>query len=285
MALLNCARRFRDELFRKRKARAPCLEFLRVTSSYQEGGKNEARNCERIVATVIRGAAHKACTRGGKQAAIAFILGAWISFSNTPSARSFRWRGPSSSPCWLFRRQYTFFPELINANCTPFHFRLLDTPYLAFFYPPFSLTHAHTLSRAMAMARTHAYPFSFSSSIHSCSLCLRLPLSVSHPSSPFPSTPFRLFQRGCWLQTGSWKFAIQDIDQLTRPTPPPPSHIRSLPPGAPLSLSVSLPFPSLSTALLLTIAKQSVFQTLLLIVHLIRSFLLWYSARILYKSR
>lgn len=156
---------------------------------------------------------------------------------------------------------------------------------MAFFYPPFFLTHAHTLSRAMAMARTHAYPFSFSSSIHSCSLCLRLPLSVSHPSPPFPSTPFRLFQRGCWLQTGSWKFAIQDIDQLTRPTPPPPSHIRSLPPGAPLSLSVSLPFPSLSTALLLTIAKQSVFQTLLLIVHLIRSFLLWYSARILYKSR
>lgn len=42
MALLNCARRFRDELFRKRKARAPCLEFLRVTSSYQEGGKERS---------------------------------------------------------------------------------------------------------------------------------------------------------------------------------------------------------------------------------------------------
>lgn len=128
------------------------------------------------------------------------------------------------------------FPELINANCTPFHFRLLDTPYLAFFYPPFSLTHAHTLSRAMAMARTHAYPFSFSSSIHSCSLCLRLPLSVSHPSSPFPSTPFRLFQRGCWLQTGSWKFAIQDIDQLTRPTHPPP-----IPLLLPRTFDLSLP--------------------------------------------
>lgn len=49
-----------------------------------------------------------------------------------------------------------------------------------------------------------------------------------------------------------------------------------------LSLSLSL---SLSVALLSTIAKQSVCQTLLLIVHLIRSFLPRYSARILYKSR
>lgn len=65
------------------------------------GEKNEARNCERIVATGIRGAAHKAWhTQGGKQAAIAFIiLGAWISFFETHVYRSSRLRGPSSSPC------------------------------------------------------------------------------------------------------------------------------------------------------------------------------------------
>lgn len=211
MALLNCARRFRDELFRKRKARAPCLEFLRVTSSYQEGGKNEARNCERIVATGIRGAAHKACTRGGKQAAIAFILGAWISFSNTPSARSFRWRGPSSSPCWLFRRQYTFFPELINANCTPFHFRLLDTPYLAFFYPPFSLSHTRILFPVRWRWRAHTHihsPFpprfipAPSVSVYRC-------LSLT-PRPPFPLLPFVCSSvvAGCRLGRGSLPFRI-----------------------------------------------------------------------------
>lgn len=148
---------------------------------------------------------------------------------------------------------------------------------------------AHTRIRR---AHTHI-PFSLSSLIHSCSLSPST--AVCRSPSPIPLSLYSLSSvpaRGCWLQTGSWKFAIQDIDQLTRPThpppippppSPPPSHIRSLPPSRRASLSLSLAFLS-PTALLLTIAKQSVCQTLLLIVHLIRSFLLWYSARILYKK-
>lgn len=237
MALLNCARRFRDELFRKRKARAPCLEFLRVTSSYQEGGKNEARNCERIVATGIRGAAHKACTRGGKQAAIAFILGAWISFSNTPSARSFRWRGPSSSPCWLFRRQYTFFPELINANCTPFHFRLLDTPYLAFFYPPFSLTHAHTLSRGDgAHTRISILLFLLDSFL--------LPLSPSTAVCLSPLAPLSLYSLSsvpAWLLAADWVVEVCHSGYRPADTPNPSSSLaHSISPSRRASLSLGL---------------------------------------------
>lgn len=144
-------------------------------------------------------------------------------------------------------------------------------------------------------AYTHTY-------VRTCNTILLSCLSFSfHPSSLFLSVSSVSSNVVCWLQTGSWKLAIQDIDQLTRPTHPPPSILLSpshtvhacLSFAQILSLSFAsvsrslrfLLFPERSPPLFSTIAKQSVCQTLLLIVHLIRSFLPWYSTRILYKSR
>lgn len=104
-------------------------------------------------------------------------------------------------------------------------------------------------------AYTHTY-------VRTCNTLLLSCLSFSfHPSSLFLSVSSVSSNVVCWLQTGSWKLAIQDIDQLTRPTRPPPSillspsHCPCLPlfrsnsfPVFRVCLSIS-PFPSFSRAL------------------------------------
>lgn len=158
----------------------------------------------------------------------------------------------------------------------PFYFRLLDTPccMLAFFHPPSllltvcdrarsrtrTLPHprmpeSHTRTRIILIPQAHTY-------VRTCNTLLLSCLSFSfHPSSLFLSVSSVSSNVVCWLQTGSWKLAIQDIDQLTRPTRPPPSillspsHCPCLPlfrsnsfPVFRVCLSIS-PFPSFSRAL------------------------------------
>ena len=200
----------------------------------------------------------------------------------------------------------------------PFYFRLLDTPccMLAFFHPP-SLLLA-VCDRARSRTRTLPHPRMPESRtrtriilIPQVHIRIRTYVHVTHfcfPVSPFHFIPRPSFSlsllslptwfAGCRLGRGSLPFRIS-TSWHAQPAHHPLFFSFLLTVYACLSfaqiLSLSfasvprslrfLLFPERSPPLFSTIAKQSVCQTLLLIVHLIRSFLPWYSARILYKSR
>lgn len=193
-------------------------------------------------------AAHKAWnTRGGNEPrshssrGLVFSKRTYTSGAVLPLERPFVFS--------LFR-PVQLFAELINANCMPFYFRLLDTPYSRFsihLLPP-SLSLSFSVCDGVR-AHTHTHidtsvehtRISLSSSIHS--LPLRLPLSVSHLSPLIPLSHYSLSSLPAWLLAADWVVEVCHSGYRPADTPNPLSlsHIRSLHLSPSLSRSL---FPS-----------------------------------------
>lgn len=123
--------------------------------------------------------------------------------------------GPSAERPFAFPRAptvATFFPELINANCMPFYFRLLDTPVQPVRVFPLAFS-------SLVYTNVHAYhPLYFSTLLFSLLLSF-------HPSLLPLILSFSLLYLPTWLPTADW--VVEACHSRYRPadTPNPPSTL------------------------------------------------------------